>query len=323
MRKAMLFLIPLVVLVSMVLIWKNATYKELTQSYPLEHSKNPEASKAFIHALEYRIYIKELHPYLDYDSIVMKPLFWLMDHHFHNAQKLLPSNSVEDVFWWVIFYKDIYGIGVIRDRNDNSLAYDRLTVSEFKEKHREVSNMIRRYAEGSVYFDTKHVRDFEFPVMDHMIRFFYGRYPSAYEDTDDRFKDQEVLINLKEIMALYQEFSESYLIEMSQETRLQYYGDIVAMSSDIIAFHLKRYHTKYVTDEICHSIEAQQIKKLAPHLMNYVKQNDSKVSQELFQDLFLAKGISTSPVIFALVKSCDENTSFALSEVLRDIYQLN
>ena len=141
--------------------WQTSTYKEVRTMYPLEKSQNKKASEEFLKAMEYRIYIKQLHSFFDYDSSIMKPLLEKLNEHYEKGKTLLPNDSVEDIVWWVLFYKEIYGL-VMPPKNDNSLAYENLPYQEFTKVHDEVFEKIERYPYGKVYFKLDEIKKFRF-----------------------------------------------------------------------------------------------------------------------------------------------------------------
>lgn len=66
--------------------------------FPLEKSPNPEATKHFINAMEYRNYISHIHNFIDYDNFLMKLLLTKMNEEYEKGKSLLPKNSAEDVY---------------------------------------------------------------------------------------------------------------------------------------------------------------------------------------------------------------------------------
>lgn len=242
-NKIILALIGLVVMSVYIffITWQERTYKEVHTMYPLEKSKNPKASEEFLKAMEYRIYIKELHPYFDYNSFVMAPFLMKMNYHFKKGVALLPKDSVEDIVWWTLFYKEIYGL-LVPPRNDNSMAYENLPPKEFAKVHDAIYRMIMRYPEGKVYFDIPEIKQFRFKVMAILVEFFRGKYTHRYIGKTQKEKaqkfadDMQSKKNLKKILNLYEKVQKEYLKDSSnfEAMRLHYYVDIVDISSTII-----------------------------------------------------------------------------------------
>lgn len=178
------FIIGIIALIVMsiyifITTWQSSTYKEVRSMYPLEKSSNKEASEEFLKAMEYRIYIKQLHPFFDYDSFVMTPLLEKLDYHFKKGKELLPKDSVEDIVWWVLFYKEIHGL-LVPPRNDNSLAYENLPYQEFKKVHDEIYEMIMRYPDGEVHFKIDEIKSFRFKTMAILVGFYYKEFSCRY-----------------------------------------------------------------------------------------------------------------------------------------------
>ena len=124
-----------------------STTSMLSNEFPLDKSPNPQATEHFIKAMEYRNYISHIHNFIDYDNFLMKPLLTKMNEEYEKGKSLLPKTSAEDVYWYVILYRGIYGIGGIPDRRDMSMAFKTtLTKEEYKQHYEEIVDKIKRFA---------------------------------------------------------------------------------------------------------------------------------------------------------------------------------
>ena len=245
--KLLFFIISFIIFSAYVVVtsWKSATYKEVQSMYPIQYSSNKEASKAFLKAMEYRIYIKELHTFLDYDNFIMMMLLANLNMHFAEGKALLPKDSVEDIVWWVLFYKDMYGL-VVPPRNDNSLAYENLSYDEFSKVHDEVFEMIKRYPYGEVNFRLKEIREFRFQAMAILVEFYYKRYSNRYDGKNRAIKenlhehDIKVVQNLKDIKELYLKVYNEQIMFSNYKNDMKYnfLNDMVYMSGEIIAKYI-------------------------------------------------------------------------------------
>lgn len=237
-------LIALVVIVVtfFILSWKSATYEEVQTMYPLKYSQNKEASAEFLKAMEYRIYINQLHPFFDYNSVVMAPLLQKIDYHFQKGKALLPEDSVEYIVWWTLFYKEIHGLlGNIK--NDTSMSYAELPYKEFIKVHDKVYEMIMRYPEGKVYFNIDEINKFRFKTMAILVGFYYKQYSYRYSGKSDKERetkedfDPKVTKLFDDIKKKYKIAYKKYIAESSKKKFMEreYFTDLIYISADIIA----------------------------------------------------------------------------------------
>lgn len=313
-------------------IWMDATAKKVREMYPIEKSKNPVASAEFLKAMEYRIYIDELHPTTNYDHPVIKKLIEKMNEHFQKGKTLLPKESVEDIVWWVLLYKDIYGL-VVPPRNDNSLAYENLPYQEFTKKHDEIFKMIKRYPEGEVNFDLPEIKGFQFQAMAILVEYYNAKYMKCFNKKNTLEENLDFLYNdqknnhydehLKEILASYEIIKNKYLGQSKfiEEMRLHYYSDVVYMS--IILMLKEEYNNdKYqLPSAMCLSREANLIKAYTPALLNSLEM-DNYQTQMIYRKIF-DKNMSDNPTIFLdFAKQCP-NLNPEMKDIARRIFLLN
>jgi len=112
--------IPLVVLILILLQFAFGILKSTYIEFPLDKSPNPKASEHFVNAMQYKLMINKLHGIVDYDNVLMKPFLNKMNEEYEKGKALLPHNSAEDVYWYVILYRGIHGIGGIPDDYDTN-----------------------------------------------------------------------------------------------------------------------------------------------------------------------------------------------------------
>jgi len=308
--------------------WQERTYKEVHTMYPIEKSKNPEASEEFLKAMEYRIYIKELHPYFDYNSFVMAPLLMKMNYHFKKGVKLLPKDSVEDIVWWTLFYKEIYGL-LVPPRNDNSMAYENLPPKEFAKVHDAVYRMIMRYPEGKVYFDIPEIKAFRFKVMAILVEFFRGKYTHRYFGKTQKEKaqkfadDMQSKKNLKHLLSLYKKVQEKYLKDSSnfEAMRLHYYADIVDISAAIILKEIYQDKKLQFPDYMCYSKEASIIQENTQLLLNSLN-NKTKQTRTMFINLFDVKHTNNVALFMMMANKC-HNLNPKMKDIAKQVYKIN
>ena len=166
--------------------------------FPLEKSPNPQATEHFIKAMEYRNYISHIHNFIDYDNFLMRPLFNKMNEEYEKGKSLLPKTSAEDVYWYVILYRGIYGIGGIPDDYDMSMAYKTtLTKEDYKKHYEEIVDKVKRFAINDFNYDVPRVTEYKFDFMDNLLTELSISSVSKLENGFQQAKhDEEHLKNL-------------------------------------------------------------------------------------------------------------------------------
>jgi hypothetical protein len=181
--------------------------------FPLDKSPNPQATEHFIKAMEYRNYISHVHNFIDYDNFLMKPLFNKMNEEYEKGKSLLPKTSAEDVYWYVILYRGIYGIGGIPDDYDMSMAFKTtLTKEEYKKHYEEIVDKIKRLAINDFNYDVPRVTEYKFDFMDDLLsELFFSAIGKLENFEKQEMYDEDHLKNLIYIYTIYKKFSNKYL----------------------------------------------------------------------------------------------------------------
>lgn len=309
--------------------WIQSTENEVRSMYPIEKSKNPEASKEFLKAMEYRIYIKELHPFFDYDSLIMAPLLSRLNKHFQKGKALLPNDSVEDIVWWVLFYKEIYGL-LVPPRNDNSLAFEKLPPEKFTQVQEQVYAMIKRYPYGEVYFDIDEIKKFRFKTMAVLVSFFYKQYDRKYQEKDSKkraiveHKDPEATKRFTVAKENYEITYKRYIEGSGNETFMQreYWADRIYLASDLIVKYTLLNNTQELPYRICYSDDMAFIVKHTSDLIDFVSENSSAQSHTIKYLLF-QKGVTDVPNVLKLLKYRCTNLEPKISDIVQRVKQMN
>jgi len=117
-----IYIIPILILVAFLSIYVFPAFISsnimIKAEFPLSRSSNPEASKHFVNAMEYKTKIANLHKFIDYDNPIMKPFLNDLYAEYEKGKSLLPKTSAEDVYWYVILFRGIHGISGIPDDYD-------------------------------------------------------------------------------------------------------------------------------------------------------------------------------------------------------------
>ena len=193
--------------------FSKSTTSMLSNEFPLDKSPNPQATEHFIKAMEYRNYISHIHNFIDYDNFLMRPLFNKMNEEYEKGKSLLPKTSAEDVYWYVILYRGIYGIGGIPDDYDMSMAYKTtLTKEDYKKHYEEIVDKVKRFAINDFNYDVPRVTEYKFDFMDNLLTELSISSVSKLENGFQQAKyDEEHLKNLIYIYPLYKDFSNKYM----------------------------------------------------------------------------------------------------------------
>ncbi|MCG3688259.1 hypothetical protein [Aliarcobacter butzleri] len=144
--KLRIFILIILFIGSLAIFQYEIQTKTIKEMFQPQLSSNPKATEHFIDAMGVASYIERLHNFVNYDSFLMKPLLYKMNKDYEKGKSLLPENSAEDVFWYVLLYRGIYGIGVITSNNDISLDYQKNFKSEeeYKKYYEEILDKITR-----------------------------------------------------------------------------------------------------------------------------------------------------------------------------------
>lgn len=330
-KKLLITLLFVIGIISIIVVnWQKGTQSKLEELHPIEYSKNQEASKEFLKAMEYKAYISQLHTYFNYDSFVMVPFLEKMNFHFNKGKNLLPKNSVEDIVWFVALYKDIYAL-VVPEKDDYSLAYEKLPFDEFAKKHDEIFEMIKRYPFGEINFDIKQINEYKFQTMAILVEFYIARYTNRYENMKEKtasvqfMTDIKVAENLNNTLDYYKIVKEKYLNSSSfyDDMELHYFTDIVNISLNLLGNKLYLDQQLKNIENICNSKEASVIKENTQILLDALKLNTHQ-SKVIFQNIFDGKIRKDEMQIFVVLnhKKCI-NLQPNMYKVLLEIYRIN
>lgn len=205
--------------------FSKSTTSMLSNEFPLDKSPNPQATEHFIKSMEYKNYILNLHRFVDYDNFLMRPLFNKMNEEYEKGKSLLPETSAEDVYWYVILYRGIYGIGGIPDRRDMSMAFKTtLTKEEYKKHYEEIVDKIKRFAINDFNYDVPRVTEYKFDFMIDLLNELSLSARGKLENYENEEKyDEEHLRNLIYIYPIYKKFSNRYLPLAKQKLSKEFY----------------------------------------------------------------------------------------------------
>ena len=273
--------------------FSKSTTSMLSNEFPLDKSPNPQATEHFIKAMEYKNYILNLHRFVNYDNFLMKPLLTKMNQEYEKGKSLLPKTSAEDVYWYVILYRGIYGIGGIPDDYDMSMAYKTtLTKEDYKKHYEEIVDKIKRFAINDFNYDVPRVTEYKFEFMDDLLSELFFSAIGKLENFEEEMYDGEHLKNLIDIYAIYKNFSNKYLPLAKQKLSKEFhiYNEIKFLYK-VIA--LKAYQNEQYE---------LQIKKLKDTIISINSYTDINVSFKILKSAKQDKNIQFTIKRFEIPK---------------------
>lgn len=321
--------IALLAIAGMAFVYHQGTYKYIESMFPLEKSHNQEASKEFLKAMTYRTYIFHLHRVFDYDSVVMKPFMYMKEFHYEKGRELLPKDSVEDIFWWTLMNKEIYGL-VVPKRKDDSMSYAKLPWQEYKKVQEEIFQKLVRYAQGEIYFDAKEIIENRFDMMAVLVQEYYLRASYAYpgntllEKATSKYRDIKYGNKLKTVLKIYKDFSSKFL-RQSNHLKIKQYSyleDIVLMSRNIVMNNIMGRGIKF-TASSCMTNEIATIVDNLPKLTSYVQQHNNHLSKVIMKDCLYLDSILMREVIRKRVLQYCQSLYPQMKETYQKIEELN
>lgn len=233
--------IPLVVLILILLQFAFGILKSTYIEFPLDKSPNPKASEHFVNAMQYKLMINKLHGIVDYDNVLMKPFLNKMKEEYEKGKALLPHNSAEDVYWYVILYRGIHGIGGIPDDYDMSMAYKSiLSKEEYAEHYQEIINKIRRLATDDFNFDVPRITQYKYEFMVNLVDEVLLIIDSLKKIDEQIFLNQYYEKDIRDIYAYYIDFSQKYLqyANKQNENLVDFITNRIRLNEYILSFKI-------------------------------------------------------------------------------------
>jgi hypothetical protein len=153
-----------------------------------------------------------------------------MNEEYEKGKSLLQKTSAEDVYWYVILYRGIYGIGGIPDDYDMSMAYETtLTKEEYKKHYEEIVDKIKRFAINDFNYDVPRITQYKFEFMSDLV--------NEYDKTvgllsKEFFVSNRYTQDLNEIYIYYKQFRDKYLPLANKQDK----NNLVALHDEILFF---------------------------------------------------------------------------------------
>lgn len=211
-----IYIIPILILVGFLSIYVFPSFISsnimIKGEFPLDKSPNPAATKHFINAMEHKTKIANLHNFIDYDNPIMKPFLDSLYAEYEKGKALLPKNSAEDVYWYVILFRGIHGIGGIPDKRDMSLAYENIySKEEYEQHYQEIVNKIKRLATDDFDYDVPRVTQYKYEFMVNLIDEVMAIFEDLYKINNKIFLSENLEKDINNISIHYKNFANKYL----------------------------------------------------------------------------------------------------------------
>lgn len=205
----------------------------MIKEYPLEKSPNPQATEHFIQAMKYRNYISHIHKFVNYDNFLIQPFLNKMNEEYEKGKLLLPKDSAEDVYWYVILYRGIYGIGGIPDKRDMSISYKTtLTKEDYKKHYEQIVDKIKRFAINDFNYDIPRVTEYKFEFMSNLINEYDNIISLIRKLENNFFVYSEYVKDFNDIYVYYKQFRDKYLPLANKQDR----NNLIAVHDEILLF---------------------------------------------------------------------------------------
>ncbi len=210
--KLRIFILIILFIGSLAIFQYEIQTKTIKEMFQPQLSSNLEATEYFINAMGVASYIERLHNFVNYDSFLMKPLLYKMNKDYEKGKSLLPENSAEDVFWYMVLYRKIYGIGVATSNNDNSLSYDKdfKTEEDYKKYYEDILNRITRLGTFDFKYETPMITDNKLQIMNNLVEEYlnlvYKFMYDYFEKKSNLILDKRYLEDINSVYNLYKHY---------------------------------------------------------------------------------------------------------------------
>lgn len=210
--KLRIFILIILFIGSLAIFQYEIQTKTIKEMFQPQLSSNLEATEYFMDAMGVASYIERLHNFVNYDSFLMKPLLYKMNKDYEKGKSLLPENSAEDVFWYMVLYRKIYGIGVATSNNDNSLSYDKdfKTEEDYKKYYEDILNRITRLGTFDFKYETPMITDNKLQIMNNLVEEYlnlvYKFMYDYFEKKSNLILDKRYLEDINSVYNLYKHY---------------------------------------------------------------------------------------------------------------------
>ncbi len=307
MKKRILILI-FVLFLALISIQYKAQHNALQEMYNATKSENKEATNYFIKSMGMMLYIERLHYLVNYDNFLMKPLFILKDKYYEKGKALLSKDSSEDVFWWMMINRGIYGITIDNILKDQSLdPVEILSPKEYRKFNEKVYLMLIRYLDLNNDFN-KNIKEFNkykllmaSDLLNHYYRMHYHQFTKKEFEQNYDLTNQKHLINLINLYSMFIKYSKQYSKNTfnKEKTYINNNFTKVRLLSEIYYTRQFQLKSRIISKEICKDKNSLVLLTSIKNLYPYRDVKYESLRNTVFKYWIVDK------VVQMLNKSCD------------------
>lgn len=252
-------LIFLLILISLAIIQFKSQYKVIYDKLEPHTSSNPQAVEEFVKAVHYDLYIERLHNLVNYDSLLMKPLFFLKEYYFRKGQKFVAENDGIDIFFWMLLNKSKYL--VTSNKYDLSIAYINLLPDDYKQINNKLYRDIKRYLSSNNFkSNTPNEILLKISFANSIVSYFSNYYHYQFYGTnnekskalysDNKYYLQQLLVIYSLYEKFYQKYEKYFQLEKYIDKKHNYIYINTAILNDILYMNSKN-SIKYFNEKVC------------------------------------------------------------------------
>lgn len=320
MKKRILILV-LVLFFALISIQYKAQHNTLIEMYNTTKSENKEATNYFIKSMGMMLYIERLHYLVNYDNLLMKPLFILKDKYYKKGKSLLSKDSSEDVFWWMMINRGIYGITIDNILKDQSLDPVKImSPKEYKKFNEKVYLMLIRYLDLNNDFNKNimEINKYKLLMASDLLNHYYRMYRFQYKKGKKSrgrqgLENKEHLINLINLYNMFIKYSKQYSKDTFNKDKTYINNNFTKVRLLSRIYYTKQFQlkTKIIGKEDCENKNSLALLNSIKNLYPY-----RDVKYESLRDTIFKYWI-VDRVVQMLNKSCDN-----LKEESKEVLEL-
>lgn len=319
MKKRILILI-FVLIFALISIQYKAQLNTLQEMYNIPKSENKQATNYFIKSMSMMLYIERLHYLVNYDNFLMKPLFSLKDKYYEQGKALLAKNSSEDVFWWMMINRGIYGITIDNIRKDQSVdPVEILAPKEYEKFNKKVYAMLTRYLDLNNDFNKniEEINRYKLLMASDLLNHYYRMYRFQYKKGKKSrgrqgLENKEHLLNLINLYNMFIKYSKQYSKNTfdKEKTYINNNFTKTRLLTEIYYTRQFQLETRTISKKICEDKNSLTLLKSIKNLYPYRDVKYESLKDTVFKNDFV------NEVVKIIDESCD-NLKKESKEVLK------
>lgn len=212
----------------------------------------------------------------------------------------MPDDSIEDVMWWVLYYKRMYGL---TNKTQDYSMLDKLSYDDYQE----IYEMIKRVPYGNIYYDVDIMTEYRLSNMLGLVMLYISHSPHK-RSYEYYIKDYDKASEIYELLNIA--FNKYYTYQAEKKFNYALYLEVVINALSTSAF---KYYSENNYYDGTSKIDVTDI-PLPDYICNAtdtIKINEYFKKAILFTDKsnVYIKNIYDGPVnyLYALHKYCPED----------------